>query len=243
VYIVPHIMNLLRKPVTKYLGEMNLSPSALKAANEAVTAPNSSITSIDVLQNYINNQINMTITNELDGIWVNASALLWKGVSLIWDPIVAAIVTSIDEIPFVGPILGEVVQEVADLCYNKIQAYVNTKFLNPLAAKVRNKIVNTIMGLTIKVEDAGIKKFDPSGTSDIAKFAENAAQSLIRATLGPVQTQNAALGTDTTTDTSNINSNGNTQSAEASNDDSNDLNNEDGEDSTDSDTDNNESDS
>ena len=30
MYIVPHIMNLLRKPVTKYLGEMNLSPSALK---------------------------------------------------------------------------------------------------------------------------------------------------------------------------------------------------------------------
>ena len=49
-----------------------------QAANEAVTAPNSSITSIDVLQNYINNQINTTITNQLDAIWVNATALLWK---------------------------------------------------------------------------------------------------------------------------------------------------------------------
>ncbi len=38
VYIVPHIMNLLRKPVTKYLGEMNLSPSALKVRGCCVVA-------------------------------------------------------------------------------------------------------------------------------------------------------------------------------------------------------------
>jgi len=243
VHVVPFVMNLLRKPVTKYLGDMDLTASMLKAANEAVTAPNSSITSVDVLETYILNQINLTVTGILTKVWANATGLLWKGVDLIWNPLIEGIVTSINEIPFVGPILGMALQEIADICYNKIQAYVTNKFLNPLAVKVETKIIDTIMNLTIKIGDDMIKRFDPSGQSQIAQWAEGAARSLIKATLGPVQTKNAGLGTSNAGDTNQITANGNSESAEASTDDQTDENDEDGQDTADSNGDGDEDDS
>jgi len=229
VHVVPFVMNLLRKPVTKYLGD--------------VTAPNSSITSVDVLETYILNQINLTVTGILTKVYANATGLLWKGVDLIWNPLIEGIVTSINEIPFVGPILGMALQEIADICYNKIQAYVTDKFLNPLAVKVETKIIDTIMNLTIKIGDDMIKRFDPSGQSQIAQWAEGAARSLIKATLGPVQTKNAGLGKSNTGDTNQIMANGNSESAEASTDDQTDENDEDGQDTADQNGDGDEDDS